>query len=69
MIIGHLFLTDVKSKDVFKWFVLYSNGVRSLVLRDNGNVLSIRLSDVIKLIIKEMNSDLYSVGALQVMTF
>jgi len=44
--------------------MIYSNGVRSIVLQDVGNALSIRLLDIIKLMIKEMNSDSYKVGAL-----
>ena len=44
---GHLFLTGLKSEDVFKWFMLYTVIVRSLVLGDNDNALSIRLSDII----------------------
>jgi len=45
--------------------VIYSNGVRSLVFRDDGIALSIKLSDVIKLMIKDMNNDLCTVGVLQ----
>ena len=36
---------------------MFNNGVRILALWDDDNALSIRLSDVIKLMIKEMNSD------------
>jgi len=45
--------------------VAYSNGVKSLILWDNGNALSLRFLDVIKLIIKQKNNDLCTVGMLQ----
>ena len=44
--------------------IIYSNDVRNLVLLDDGNTLPIMLLDVIKLMIQEMNNDLYIVGVL-----
>ena len=60
----------VGSNEVWRYVqviqVLFGYIAASLVPRDDGNALSIGLSNVIKLMIKENNNDLYTMGALHV---